>query len=144
MEKKPNLKKFLLLMLILVIPGFLYSIPKVIGSQNEFNVYEIADRDIFVDSANPTENFGRSNILKAGHGISYEVRETYFHNHIFTRETYLHFSFSKKPNNFIRAELSLDVWSVSQVMNFTICLIEEEWDEYTLTWGMILNQKKGK
>ena len=121
-------------MIFSITAGFLYSIPKVKGSQRELTVYDIAGRDIFVDSANPTENYGGSNILKAGHGISDEARETYFSFHIFTREAYLHFSFSNRPNDLIKAELSLALWSVSQIMNFTICMIEEDWDEETMTW----------
>jgi hypothetical protein len=50
------------------------------------------------------------------------------------REAYFYFNFSNKPSNFIRAEISLEFWSVSQTMNYTICLIEESWSELSMTW----------
>jgi len=102
---------------------FIYNIPSIKAIQREATVSNIADKDTYIDTANPLSNYGGSSNLMTGYGIFSDIREAYFH-----------FNFSNKPSSFIKAEVSLEFWGVSQTMNFSVCLIEEEWGEYTLDW----------
>jgi len=95
----------------------------------------IADKDTYVDTANPTSNYGGASNLWCGFGIFSDIREAYFH-----------FSFSDKPSNVTKAELSIDIWGVSQTMDLTMSIIDESWNEFTMEWiskpahGQIIGQ----
>lgn len=102
---------------------FVCHIPTVKAIQREITVSNVAYKDTYIDTANPLANYGGSSNLMTGYGIFADIREAYFH-----------FNFSNKPISFIRAELSFEFWGVSQTMNFSVCLIEEEWGEFTLDW----------
>jgi hypothetical protein len=112
------------LVFVLVIIGFLLTIPNAQGIQRERTFSNVADRDTYLDTASPMSNYGGVNNLIAGFSYTPNIREAYFH-----------FNFSNKPSNLKRAEISLEFWGVSQTMNFTVCIIEDNWDEYTMTWG---------
>ena len=116
-------KLVLLLFGMIIAFGLLIAIPNTVGIQRETTISTVASKDTYVDSGNPTANYGGVNYLMTGFSIFGDVREAYFY-----------FNFSDKPSNFIKAEISLLFWSVSQTMNFTVCLIEEEWNELTMTW----------
>ncbi|MFX1259031.1 MAG: DNRLRE domain-containing protein [Promethearchaeota archaeon] len=83
----------------------------------------IADKDSYVDSGNPTANYGGQEQLRAGFSLSDDIYEAYFH-----------FNFSDKPSNYTKVEISLNIWSVDKMINLTICLIEANWDEYSMNW----------
>lgn len=83
----------------------------------------IADKDSYVNSYYGIDNYGDASYLLSGFYFSDEIVESYFY-----------FSFRDKPSNWIQAEISLDIWSVSQTTNLSICIIEEEWDEDTLNF----------
>ena len=100
-----------------------FNIPTTKAIQREAAISNIADKDSYIDTANPLSNYGGVNNLMTGYSFSSDIREAYFH-----------FNFSNKPVSFTRAEISLDFWSVSQTMNFTVCLIEEDWNEFSLDW----------
>ena len=113
-----------IIFLILVISfGFLLLIPSISGIPRETTASNIASKDTYIDTGNPTSNYGGVKYLMAGFSMLSNIRETYFY-----------FDFSNKSPSFTKAEISLDFWGVSQIMNFTVCLIEEEWDELTMTW----------
>jgi hypothetical protein len=116
-------KTIFIFMGILVFFGILLSLPTGNAITRERYISTIAEKDTYVDTANPTSNYGGVNYLMTGFGIFSDIREAYFY-----------FDFSDKPQNYIRAEISLDFWGVSQTMNYTICLIEESWNENSMTW----------
>lgn len=68
-------------------------------------------------------NYGGVNNLRCGFSITYEIRESYFH-----------FSFSDKPDNVTKAELSLDIWGVYQTIPLTLSIVNDSWDELTMDW----------
>ena len=103
--------------------GLLLLIPSISGIQKETTISDIASKDTYVDIDNPNSNYGGVSYLMSGYSVSYEAKEAYFY-----------FDFTNKPSSFTEAEISLDFWSVSQTMNFTVCLIEEEWEELIMTW----------
>ncbi|MFX1478633.1 MAG: NosD domain-containing protein [Promethearchaeota archaeon] len=86
-------------------------------------VTTIADKDTYVNSYYALNNYGDANYLLSGYYLTDEVVESYFY-----------FSFRDKPSNWVQAEISLDVWSVSQTTDLSVCIIEEEWDETTLNF----------
>ncbi len=83
----------------------------------------LAEKDTYVDTAYPTSNYGGVDNLKSGFSFSGDIKESY-----------LSFDFSDKPSSYTKAEISLEFWGVSQTMNFTVCLIEESWQEFSMTW----------
>ena len=38
------------------------------------------------------------------------------------------------PNNWVKAEISLDIWGIFQTLTLSFCIIEEVWDENTMTF----------
>ena len=86
-------------------------------------VSTIADKDTYIETYSGGSNYGGGNYLWAG--IS--ILDTLY-------EAYLHFSFSDKPVNHTKAEISLNIFGVSKTTIFDICIIEASWEELTLTW----------
>jgi len=82
----------------------------------------IADKDSYVDTGNPTSNYGGQDWLYVGEFIGD------------WNEAYLHFNFSNKPADWIKAEISLNFWGVDETLSVTISLINESWGEYTINW----------
>ena len=108
---------------LIIILSTIFILPKGWGITREKSISSIADKDTYVDTANAMSNYGGVNNLMTGFSLFGEIREAYFH-----------FNFDDKPSDYIRAEISLEFWGVSQTMNFTVCLIEESWDEYSMTY----------
>lgn len=82
----------------------------------------IADKDSYVDSSNPTSNYGGQDWLIFGDYITS------------WREAYLNFDFSDKPSEWTKAEISIDMYYISETFNITVSLIEDNWGETTITW----------
>jgi hypothetical protein len=108
---------------LIIILGTIFILPKGWGITREKSISSTADKDTYVDTANALSNYGGVNNLMTGFSLFGNIREAYFH-----------FNFDDKPGDYIRAEISLEFWGVSQTMNFTVGLIEESWDEYSMTW----------
>lgn len=121
--KKSKQNVILFLLGIILIFGLFITIPSTKAITRERYISTIAEKDTYVDTANPTSNYGGVSYLMTGFGLFGDIREAYFY-----------FNFSDKPQSYIRAEISLEFWGVSQTMNYTICLIEESWNEYSMTW----------
>ncbi len=83
----------------------------------------IASKDTYVDSDDPSANFGGQDWLYVGKDFLGDLHESYFN-----------FSFSNKPSNWIKAEISLHIWSVDQTMDVDVYLITESWNELTMNW----------
>ena len=116
-------KTIFIFMGILVFFGILLSLPTGRAITRERYISTTAVKDTYVDTANPTSNYGGVNYLMSGFGIFSDIREAYFY-----------FDFSNKPQSYIRAEISLDFWGVSQTMNYTVCLVDQSWSENSMTW----------
>lgn len=116
-------KDKIVLLVLLIGFGLLLTIPFISGIQREAPISTIASKDSYVDTGNPISNYGGVSYLMAGFSILSDIREAYFY-----------FDFSDKPPSFTKAEISLDFWGVTQTMNFTVVLIEEVWNEFTMTW----------
>jgi hypothetical protein len=115
--------KFLVFSGILMIICLNFLIPAIVGTIDEKTKSTIADKDTYVDEENANLNYGTAISLKSGFSSSGKILESYFH-----------FSFSDKPSDIIKAELSLDFWDVTQTMNLTVSIIEVSWNELTMTW----------
>lgn len=121
--KHYNKKAILIYIGLILIVGTIFILPTGWGITREKSISSIADKDTYVDTIDAMANYGGVDNLMTGFSWSGDIREAYFH-----------FNFDDKPDDYIRAEISLEFWGVSQTMNFTVCLIEESWDEISMTW----------
>jgi len=117
------INKNLILICFFFAVGLVIITPTINGIEQEKTTSTIADKDTYIDTDNPLSNYGGVNNLRCGFSYSYEIREAYFH-----------FSFPDKPENVTKAELSLDIWGVSQTMDLTLSIINESWGELTMDW----------
>ncbi|MFW9987217.1 MAG: Ser-Thr-rich GPI-anchored membrane family protein [Candidatus Odinarchaeota archaeon] len=116
-------RRILILVGILFLADFIFELPSTRGITRDQTISTITEKDTYVNSYDPTSNFGGQDYALSGFYYTGDILEAYFF-----------FNFSDKPTNYSKAEISLDFWSVSVTMNITVCLIEEDWDEYTMTW----------
>ena len=82
----------------------------------------VADKDTYVDSDSATSNYGGDDWLIFGNYLTG------------WREAYVHFSFEDKPDDFTKAEIAIDCYSISETFDITIVMINETWSETELTW----------
>jgi len=115
--------RILILVGVLFLASFIFIIPSTRAITRDQTISTVAEKDTYVNSYDPTSNFGGQDYALGGFYYTGDIVEAYFF-----------FNFSDKPTTYTKAEISLDFWSVSETMNVTICLIEEAWDEYTMTW----------
>ena len=117
---------FLLCTIFILTP--LMFVPSIYAVDREVTVSDIAEQDASTSSGLPDTPIGSiQDSLSAGYNIAGNYIEAYFY-----------FNFTNKPINYIKAELSLNLWGKSfpgPELNLTICLIEESWDEQTITWN---------
>ena len=116
-------KKVLIFISIIFFSSFLMNISPTRAIIKDQTISTVAEKDTYVNIDDALSNFG---------GQDYALGGFYFGGDIV--EAYFFFNFSDKPSPYTKAEISLDFWSVSQTMNVSIVLIEEEWDEYSMTW----------
>ena len=116
-------KKLLGLVCLLFIFGLMSNITLVKGGTKYITVSTVASKDTYVNSYHPTSNYGGQNYLFAGFYYTGDILESY-----------LFFSFEDKPDDWVKAEISMDIWGVDMTMNLTVSLIEEDWNEYTMTY----------
>jgi len=121
--KHTTKKTIILLLGFIFLFSILFHLPNGRAIERERYISTIAEKDTYVDTAYAMSNYGGVSNLMTGFSIFGDIKESYFY-----------FNFSDKPSSYIRAEISLEFWGVSQTMNFTICLIEESWDEFSMTW----------
>ena len=115
-------KKSSFLIIILIVIGLTFNITLIKGITRDKTVSTIAEKDAYVDTYNPTSNNGGKDWLIFGNYI------------LGWNEAYLYFNFSDKPAGWTKAEISIDMYSVSETFNVTVSLINDTWSEYTINW----------
>lgn len=108
---------------VLLIAGITFNAPPARAIIRDQTVSTVAEKDTFVNSYDPSTNYGGEDYALAGFYATVDIVESYFY-----------FTFSDKPNNYIKAEISLFCGGDSLIRNVSICLIEEHWDEYSMNW----------
>jgi len=83
----------------------------------------LADKDSYVQSTSTTTNNGDSIWVYFGYDL----------NLLEFDEAYIHFNFTDKPVNWIKAEISIDA-TMFGPFNATVSLITDNWEEGTITW----------
>ncbi len=120
-------RSILLLCTIFLLTPLMF-IPSIHAVNREITVSGIAEQDAITSSGTPDIPIGSmQDNLEAGYNI--------VGNYL---ESYLYFNFTNKPTNYSKVELSLHFWGKDfpgPELNLTICLIEESWDEQTITWN---------
>ena len=97
-------------------------------------VNDEADKDAYINEGYPTFNFGSYTYGYAGNFLSSEC------------ETYMSIPFTHQPEEYIQAQLALSIANTEVTTKLTFCLIENTWNENTLTWndrlthGAVFNQ----
>ena len=81
--------------------------------------------DSYVSSREHTENYGNATNLKV-------AKDQGSGNYLY--ESYLFFNISEKPNEFIKAEISLRLFAWSSGTSITVSLINSSWEESTIIW----------
>lgn len=115
-------KKKVLVGVLLFLIGIL-NVANVKSTTQEETIETIADEDSFVSMyLGANKNFGGREVIYVG-------------NYINTwSEGYLHFSFTDKPDDWVKAEISIYAYAVSETFEASISLIEDDWDEMAITW----------
>ena len=96
----------------------------VIGQSQYLTTSVTADKDSYVDSDHPDMTHGMDQTILAG--ISFN--DTLY-------EIFMGFSLNNSPQGWISAEISFTLFDLVQILNISIWLIEEHWEESTLTWN---------
>lgn len=115
-------KRMISLVGVLFIAIFIFNIPSTKAIIRDQTVSTIAEKDTYVESYYPTSNYGGQDWLIFGNYI------------LGWNEAYLHFNFSDKPAGWTKAEISIDMYSVSETFNVTVSLINDTWNEFTINW----------
>ncbi len=114
-------KKIFVIFLVLIF-GTIFLIQPVVSNGSTMTISTVAEKDSYVDSYSPTSNNGGKDWLIFGDYI------------LGWNEAYLYFNFSDKPAGWTKAEISIDMYSVSETFDVTASLINDTWDEYTIDW----------
>ncbi|MFX1567552.1 MAG: Ser-Thr-rich GPI-anchored membrane family protein [Promethearchaeota archaeon] len=112
-----------ILICVLFIAGFTFLAPPARAILRDQTISTIAEKDTYVNSYENSTNYGSVDYALAGAFL-----------HVYDAEAYFYFSFSDKPTNFTKAEISLYCGFITLIKNVTICLIEEQWGEFSMTW----------
>ncbi len=116
-------KKIIILISLIFFSSVLINITQTRAIIRDQTISTNAEKDTYVNTGDALSNFGGQNYALGGFYFGGDIVEAYFF-----------FNFTDKPTSYTKAEISLDFWSVSQTMNISISLIEEAWDEYSMTW----------
>ena len=83
----------------------------------------LATKDSYVNSNNGLSNYGGQDWLIFG-----------FYFGLYLTEAYIEFDISLRPSGWTKAEIEIDMYSISETTQLTISLITESWDELTIDW----------
>lgn len=87
--------------------------------------YTLATKDAHVYDQSVNTNYGGSNVLNIGGD---EVGTGRF-------EAYIYFDLRNKPTHIIQIEFVIQVLEVQGTTNFSIHVVDDSWDESTITWS---------
>ena len=129
--------KIPIIIILSIIFNLLFITPNSFAVGTERTVSILADKDTYVYSKKPNETAVVFNYLPTGFS-SINIGHSY--------EAYFHFTFGYNdsdynfyvyPNNVQKAEISLYFYSINewQEIIYTVCLIEENWEEADMTWA---------
>ncbi len=116
-------KKIVIFLGLLFIFGFIFKITPIIAITIDKTVSTVAEKDTYVDSNNPTSNYGGVSYAKAG---IYDIGVDY--------HAFFYFNFTDKPTDFTKAEISLYFEGVYAKINFTVSLVNDSWSEFSMNW----------
>ncbi len=115
-------KKSIVIAGILIIIGFTLRITPMRGITSDLTVSAVTEKDAYVYTYNPDSNYGGKDWLLFGdRGLGWT-------------EAYLYFNFSDKPAGWAKAEISIDMYYISETFDVTVTLISDTWEEYTINW----------
>jgi len=116
------MKKYIIIICFLAMMSFIPSIHArdVIISATTSN---LATKDSYVHSNNPTSNYGGKDWLIFG-----------FYFTLYLTEAYIEFDVTSPPSGWTNAEIEINMYSISETTQMTVSLITESWDELTITW----------
>jgi len=116
------MKKYILIICFLAITSFIPSI-----QAKDVNISattsSLATKDSYVHSDNPTSNYGGQDWLIFGYYFT-----------LYLTEAYIEFDISLRPSGWTKAEIEIDMYSISETTQLTVSLITESWDELTINW----------
>lgn len=115
-------KKIFVIVGIIIVIGLTFYITPIRGITRDGTVSTVAEKDAYVDMYYSNSNYGGKNYLLFGDRA------------LGWNEAYLFFNFSDKPVDWTKAEISIDMYYVSETFIVTVCLINDTWDEYTINW----------
>jgi len=115
-------KRQIIILGLIILFGMTFNITPIKGITRNATITTVAEKDSYVETDNPTSNHGGKDWLIFGDYI------------LGWNEAYLFFNFSDKPANWSKAEISIDMYSVSETFNVTVSLINDTWGEYTINW----------
>lgn len=116
-----------IIILILLILGLYSSIYLPISVLGD-SISTVAEKDTYVAEYYPSKNFGDISMLEIGVYLQQLFIPPY-------REAYLYFNFSDKPEGWTKAEISIDMYEISETFDVTISLITDDWQEMEITWS---------
>ena len=117
-------KKIIIFVSLIIIFEFSTIVPPILAGTKPATVSTVASKDSYVKQYTPTSNYGGQDWFLLGRDIWNAAIEAYFY-----------FDFSDKPSTWTKAEISLSIYSISETTNITVYLIENSWEELSITWN---------
>ncbi len=123
-KNKNSRRRFevILILMLVIVAGLSFLTPSTKAVVRDQTISILAEKDSYVDSYYPTANNGGKDWLIFGDYI------------LGWNEAYLFFNFSDKPTSWTKAEIAIDMYSVSQTFNVTASLINDTWNELTINY----------
>lgn len=116
-----KIKKILLISVFTIVLATIFTTPvRAVTTE----IATLSEKDSYVQSLLNTTNNGGSIWVLFGYDLNIHEFD----------EAYIHFNFSDKPENWEKAEVSIDATMFGQ-FNATVSLITDSWGEGTITWA---------
>ncbi len=123
-ETMKSSNKIIIFVSMIIILEFSMIFPPILAGTKPATISTVASKDSYVRQYNPTSNYGGQDWFLLGRDAFSAAIEAYFY-----------FNFSDKPSTWTKAEISLDIYSIPETTNITVYLIENSWEELTITWN---------
>lgn len=117
-----NRKKISLIFGFLIVFGLVINAKDSNGITREVYTYTYGVDDSYVYSDKPNSNYGLIPLLWVENISGIQC------------ESYMQFDISNRTSNWITAEVSLTLFRASEDTDITLCLINESWEEWGITW----------